>query len=45
MLNEAPKFVTEDSVVINDGGKLYDVKMSVESTNNVWLGLITENNW
>ena len=38
MLNEAGKVVTEDSVVIDDGGKLYDVKMSVESTNNVWLG-------
>lgn len=45
MLNEAPKSVTEDSVVINDGGKLYDVKTSVKSTSNVWLGLMTENNW
>ncbi len=45
MLNQAAQAVTEDSVVIDDGGKLYDVKMSVESTNAIWLRLFSENNW
>lgn len=45
MLNEAPHPVTRNSVVIDDGGKLYDVEMSIELTNRVWLQLLAENNW
>jgi hypothetical protein len=45
MFSEAPEVVTEDSVVINDGGKLYDVRTSVESINLIWLKLFSENNW
>jgi hypothetical protein len=45
MLNQPPVVNTEDSVVINDGGKLYDVKVSVESVNLIWLELFSENKW
>src|SRR5277367_2051040 len=43
--NEPPEIVTEDSVIIDDGGTLYDVMAAVESTSNVWAQLLTENNW
>jgi hypothetical protein len=43
--NQPPTVVTVDSVIIDDGGKLYDVKMSVESTNRIWEQLLVENNW
>jgi hypothetical protein len=45
MFNQPPTVVTADSVIIDDGGKLYDVKMSVASTNRIWGQLLTENNW
>jgi hypothetical protein len=45
MLNEPAKVVTSDSVIINDGGKLYDVLMSVESANRIWGQILAENNW
>jgi hypothetical protein len=43
--SQPPTAVTADSVIIDDGGKLYDVRTSVESTNTIWRQLLKENNW
>jgi hypothetical protein len=45
MLNEPAQASTRNSVFINDGGKLYDVPMSVEATNAIWSELFAENTW
>ena len=44
-LNQPPTPVIADCVIIDDGGQIYDVKMSVERTNRIWNNLLGENGW